>query len=194
LWISAGSYSLNVVDYTLNTTVEFCANVTSEEITHVRPEDITGFDRIYMISYLWYPAIGMTIVVVLGLLVTMFTNCTDPSDVPSRYLIPVFNRLFCCLPNKTLRVLRCNKTLPEDEEDEEVKTVSLDDCLESGPDFMMKPALAFYDNIALEHDYNEAPSIPKNFSISSLPSYHSTEGLDDRRNPPEEQIETITKF
>lgn len=31
------------------------------------------------------------------------------NEVDSKYLIPIFDRLFCCLPNNLLRILRCKK-------------------------------------------------------------------------------------
>ncbi|XP_035826901.1 sodium-coupled monocarboxylate transporter 1 [Aplysia californica] len=81
---------------------------------------------LYSISYMWYTGIGMTLVVLVGLPVSFLTGANSIHDVPAKYQIPFFTRIFCCLPNSWLRRLACNRDFPNpediraDEKDEEI--------------------------------------------------------------------------
>ena len=120
-----------------------------------------GIERLYLVSYLWYPAIGAATTVVIALIVSSIKGnfhffvdkhiliiinmstyttvyvpiyrysistilgfpyfcahigCYDPQDVDPKTIMPIFDRLFCCLPEKTLGILRCKIKLrsPQD--------------------------------------------------------------------------------
>lgn len=45
---------------------------------------------------------------IVGLIVSVFTGLTPKEEVDSRYLIPLFDRIFCCLPGSCRRCLRCH--------------------------------------------------------------------------------------
>lgn len=112
LWISFGAYDLVLAPQrNLTFTTSSCANLTFDmNVTDtILPTqgDITGLDRLYLVSYLWYPAIGASTVVVVGLLVSLLTGCSDPGEMEPKYQIPFFDRLFCCLPNESLHIMRC---------------------------------------------------------------------------------------
>jgi len=183
MWISIGAYTLNIVEDNLPTTIDQCAiNMTSTSLpdTGLLPEDISGLQSVFLISYLWYPSIGMITVVVVGLLITMVTNCHDPSEIPSKYLIPVFDRVLCCLPNKNLRILRCNRPLPEEEEDQDKpRSNSTKVDIE---ELSVKDLQYAYDIVCLE-DMSEYKKKPADDSMScdSLPSYHSRDILSDEK-------------
>jgi len=119
LWISTGAYSIDIYDPYLPTTTENC-NMTlppAANITGLPPDEITGINRLYLMSYLWYSAIGAAICVVLGLLVSCVTGFMDPNEeVEPKYMLPFFDRLFCCLPNKSLHILRCKVDIPSPQE------------------------------------------------------------------------------
>merc|ERR1719414_1467944 len=139
------------------------------------PEDVTGLQSVFLISYLWYPSIGMVICVVVGLLITMVTNCNDPSEIPSKYLIPVFDRVMCCLPDKNLRILRCNRPLPEEEEGTgKPMSNSLKIPME---ELSVKDLHYVYDNVCLDHEDEYKKPAEDGMSCDSLPSYHSRDIL-----------------
>lgn len=86
--------------------------------------EVTGIDKLYTISYLWYPSIGTATVVVVGLIVSFITGPMSIDEVDSKYLIPLFDRLFCCLPASWRSTLRCHKEFqdPDDIKADEKET------------------------------------------------------------------------
>ena len=44
------------------------------------------------------------------------TGCTDPKDVDPKTVMPIFDRLFCCLPKQTLDIIRCKIQQPSPQE------------------------------------------------------------------------------
>nr|XP_011419880.2 sodium-coupled monocarboxylate transporter 1 [Crassostrea gigas]XP_011419881.2 sodium-coupled monocarboxylate transporter 1 [Crassostrea gigas] len=112
-WISIGAYSVVGTPNSLPFPTENCsssANVTAatnQTVTDTAAA-IEGLDVLYTISYLWYPSIGAATVVIVGLIVSVFTGLTPKEEVDSRYLIPLFDRIFCCLPGSCRRRLRCH--------------------------------------------------------------------------------------
>ncbi|XP_012943004.1 sodium-coupled monocarboxylate transporter 1 [Aplysia californica] len=150
MWLSIGSYIAGV-NYKaipfptgtcsigiLNSTTTTVAMTTSIATTAAMstagappvPED-SSIDEflsyMYSISYMWYTAIGMTVVVIVGLPVSFLTGANSMHDVPTKYQIPLFSRLFCCLPDSWLNFLNCKREFqkPEDirpdMEDEEMR-------------------------------------------------------------------------
>lgn len=53
-----------------------------------------GIMWIYKISYVWYSMIGCFLVVIIGLVVSVLTGCTKPSDLNPRLISPLYN--FVC--------------------------------------------------------------------------------------------------
>jgi len=189
MWISIGAYTLNIVEDNLPTTVDQCAinaTATLAPETGILPGDISGLQSVFLISYLWYPSIGMVTVVVVGLLITMVTNCHDPSEIPSKYLIPVFDRVMCCLPDKNLRILRCHRPLPE-AEDEGCDVISVDAGFQrnsskaSIEELSVKDLQYVYDNVCLEEINEYKKPADDSMSCDSLPSYHSRDILSDEK-------------
>ena len=43
-------------------------------------------------------------------------GCTDPDDVDPKLFMPFFDRIFCCLPNKSLEMMRCKMEMLDPEE------------------------------------------------------------------------------
>ncbi|CAC5405082.1 VPS13A_C [Mytilus coruscus] len=132
MWISIGAYSVGGKT-NLPTNTSLCyiyhqidnstsSNVTSAEMnTTVMPEESSGISDLYKVSYLWYPSIGAATVVVVGMIVSAVTGFTRKSDVDPKYLIPLFDRIFWCLPSSFHRCLRCYTDFqdPEDIKEEE---------------------------------------------------------------------------
>ncbi|XP_076087503.1 sodium-coupled monocarboxylate transporter 1-like [Mytilus galloprovincialis] len=133
MWISIGAYSVGgKTNLPTNTSLCYMYNqidnstssyVTSTEIsTTVMPDESSGgISDLYKVSYLWYPSIGAATVVVVGMIVSAITGFTRKSDVDPKYLIPLFDRIFCCLPSSFRRWLRCYIDFedPEDIKEEE---------------------------------------------------------------------------
>ncbi|XP_048750733.2 sodium-coupled monocarboxylate transporter 1-like [Ostrea edulis] len=112
-WISIGAYSVVGAPDSLPLPIQNCTKADNSTMfvkmtsttTPVPP--IEGLDVLYTISYVWYPAIGAATVVFVGLLVSLVTGLTPKDEVDSRYLIPLFDRIFCCLPVQLRRCLQC---------------------------------------------------------------------------------------
>ncbi|XP_078329162.1 sodium-coupled monocarboxylate transporter 1-like [Crassostrea virginica] len=112
-WISIGAYSVVGAPNSLPFPTENCSrtdnsSLVSNVTTTTTHSSVEGLDVLYTISYLWYPSIGAAAVVIVGLLVSLLTGLTPKEEVDSRYLIPFFDRIFCCLPGKCRYCLRCN--------------------------------------------------------------------------------------
>ncbi|XP_035826896.1 sodium-dependent multivitamin transporter, partial [Aplysia californica] len=147
MWLAIGSYNYGIpakrmpfpngtctadlVNGSMTTVAMTTALTTSATTftTGMMPEESPispGLQWLYSISYLWYTGIGMIIVVVVGLPVSFLTGANSTHDIPAKYQIPVFSRIFCCLPNSWLRGLACNRDFPNpediraDEKDEEI--------------------------------------------------------------------------
>ncbi|KAK7096189.1 hypothetical protein V1264_005513 [Littorina saxatilis] len=132
MWISIGAYTIPRAPSGLpdiNST-SCSANITSSitsmttmamtamdfsSTTTVAPQELSGIQPLYTVSYLWYSSIGAATVVVVGLIVSFCTGPMSIDEVDPKYLIPLFDRLFCCLPASLRRTLRCKKEFPRPE-------------------------------------------------------------------------------
>ncbi|ELT90106.1 hypothetical protein CAPTEDRAFT_166259 [Capitella teleta] len=168
LWMSSGAYDLDVFnDQALNSSTFNCTNFTMPTNVTLPPtaDEITGLSRLYLVSYLWYSPIGMATVVVVGLIVSLCTGLTDPMEVPAKYHMAIMDRLCCCLPYKTLHVMRCKYDMAhayDEEEDEEIVVKAKEKEMN---DYT-------YDNVALDNDstpyYSTInPSTPAEFDESN---------------------------
>ncbi|KAL5018322.1 hypothetical protein ScPMuIL_004044, partial [Solemya velum] len=61
--------------------------------------------EVYKISHMWYSAIAVVLTVTFGLVVSLATGYTKPSDVDPRLICPLFDVLFPCLPEFIKRPL-----------------------------------------------------------------------------------------
>ncbi|XP_046581743.1 sodium-coupled monocarboxylate transporter 1-like [Haliotis rubra] len=141
LWISIGAYTIVGAPSNLefptyncsvpNTTVSMTTTMSST-MTADAGVEYTGVSALYTVSYLWYPSIGAATVIVVGLIVSAITGMNSIGDVDTKYLVPFFDRLICCLPDPVSRCLRCNQEFrdPEglaSEKKEEIVTPAPDD-------------------------------------------------------------------
>jgi len=198
LWISIGAYEMEITEPNLNTTVEMCISINETRNNTAtgpvtRPSDIEGWEQVYLISYLWYPAIGVILVVVVGLFVSAITGCLNPSDIPTKYLIPLFDRCCCCLPKRTRRILKCNLPFKSPEEIlKETEAEALDDNTTAE-----NPYQTAYDNRAVELSGSDLET-NKNNGCEKPPSYPgpSPEKPDNNvyEDMGDKQDETTTAF
>ncbi|GFR92974.1 sodium-coupled monocarboxylate transporter 1 [Elysia marginata] len=77
------------------------------------------FDEFYKISYMWSAVLATLACLVPGILVSLLTRrymTEEEKEVPTMYQIPIFTRLFCCLPDSWLYWLDCSRPFenPED--------------------------------------------------------------------------------
>ncbi|KAH9509624.1 Sodium-coupled monocarboxylate transporter 1 [Bulinus truncatus] len=114
------STTLTTLGYTATTVATSTAGVTQLMLNTQR----TGLDGFYAISYQWFTAIGVSTVVVVGLVVSFITGANNLNDVPTKYMIPVVSRLCCCLPRNCQFWLNCRREFknPEDIRSEENDT------------------------------------------------------------------------
>ncbi|XP_048236774.1 sodium-coupled monocarboxylate transporter 1-like [Haliotis rufescens] len=126
LWISIGAYTVVGAPTSLEFPTYNCSvpNITDSMTTTMSSimttaggtVEYTGISALYTVSYLWYPAIGASTVIVVGLIVSAITGMNRLGDVDTKYLVPFFDRLFCCLPGPISRCLRCNQEFRDPEE------------------------------------------------------------------------------
>ncbi|XP_067653795.1 sodium-coupled monocarboxylate transporter 1-like [Haliotis asinina] len=123
LWISIGAYTIvgapsNLEFPTNNCSVPNTTDAMTTTMSSIVTADVeyTGVSALYTVSYLWYPSIGATTVVLVGLIVSAITGMNRIGDVDTKYLVPFFDRLICCLPGPASRCLRCNQEFRDPEE------------------------------------------------------------------------------
>ena len=80
---------------TLQTSTYTFTNVTVPDI-----EDEPLVYNFYRMSYQWYTGFGLLVNVVVSLTVSFITGRTDPKTLDSNLMVPLFYKLFPCLPEK----------------------------------------------------------------------------------------------
>ncbi|KAG6921662.1 solute carrier family 5 member 6 [Chelydra serpentina] len=71
------------------------------------PKRLSGLQKFYSLSYMWYSAHNSTTVILVGLLVSLLTGPTKGATVNPRTIYPVLPRLLCCLPRRYRERLSC---------------------------------------------------------------------------------------
>ncbi|XP_064614238.1 sodium-coupled monocarboxylate transporter 2-like [Liolophura sinensis] len=123
MWISIGSYSLDPESHTLPGPTGSCpGNITTPPPTTVT--EISGISNLYTVSYMWFSSIGVATCVIVGLAVSFASGPMKPNELDKKYLIPIFDRIFCCLPDKILSKCRCGRTFEEEDEGDELDNVA----------------------------------------------------------------------
>ncbi|KAH3861726.1 sodium-dependent multivitamin transporter-like [Dreissena polymorpha] len=89
-------------------TTDIMTTMNSVNVTVKATEHDGGiFFPLYSLSYLWYSATAVAVVVGVGLIVSFVTGANKPSEVDPNLQIPVFDILFPYLPEVILKPLRC---------------------------------------------------------------------------------------
>ncbi len=99
-WISVGANIAFPYASYLPTVVDNCTANANDTILPI-PHDKDDVMVLYKISFLWYAAIAIGIVLVTGLVVSYATGWTDPKTLEPCLTIPMQNLLLPCLPNCT---------------------------------------------------------------------------------------------
>lgn len=91
--------SLNQSSTLINSTITAAAEMTKEDSYNV-------MDRFYSLSYLWYSATAMIVVIGVGMAVSAITGFEKPSEMDPKLFCPIFD-VFCpFLPEKIRKPLR----------------------------------------------------------------------------------------
>ncbi|XP_046363311.1 sodium-coupled monocarboxylate transporter 1-like [Haliotis rufescens] len=125
LWIGIGAYLNGVSTQVSSTFVNGCnwdiigANDTGLHTAHNFTNDdgradeevaAKGYLSIYDLSYIYYSATGMIVVVFVGIVVSLLSRRFSPeTPASSQYSRSILDELCQCLPEKVLKVFRCNK-------------------------------------------------------------------------------------
>ncbi|CAG5116329.1 unnamed protein product, partial [Candidula unifasciata] len=117
-WIGIGTFvrkvstavksPISVVDcfWNLNGTTPATSNFSTTTSNYSALTTNFSVDYIYTLSYLYYTAVGVTILVGTALIVSCFTGLTRPSSLDPRLICPLFDTIFPFLPECVLRPLR----------------------------------------------------------------------------------------
>ncbi|BFZ26140.1 hypothetical protein BsWGS_29179 [Bradybaena similaris] len=131
MWMSVGAYVVGIPTLKLPFPEGTCSYMNASMITAAAvltsatpnttamptiTPDRSGLDVFYSISYLWFNSVGFATTIIVGLLVSFITGANAKSEVPTKYQIPFFSRLCCCLPESLLYTLNCCRHFdkPED--------------------------------------------------------------------------------
>ncbi|XP_045212324.2 sodium-dependent multivitamin transporter-like [Mercenaria mercenaria] len=102
---SAINSSLTISN-TSDLTHEFGGFNQSNIIAGISKSAPEGIDRLYTLSYLWYSATALAIVVIVGMVVSLITGRQDPKKIDARLICPLFDVIFPFLPEKLRKPLR----------------------------------------------------------------------------------------
>jgi len=98
-----------LLNYTTPATVAV-TNSTMAAVTksaaEIQEENGGIFYPLYSLSYLWYSATAVAVVVGVGMFVSFLTGFKKPSELDPRLQIPLFDIIFPFLPEKILKPLR----------------------------------------------------------------------------------------
>ncbi|XP_064595749.1 sodium-coupled monocarboxylate transporter 2-like [Liolophura sinensis] len=131
---SAGNLTMaawNASDY-MSTGVPVAENDISVELPEKIYREYSGIDSflsyLYSLSYMWYSLIGMILTVAFGLIVSHATGANPPGTIDPKYIIPIFDQLFCYLPSSVRDKLRYGKDfIPKDEDVKEEELIKVTD-------------------------------------------------------------------
>lgn len=132
-WIGIGSFllrmseanamgALNATNLPLfdNMTTAVMTPLVSATTAKPRP---TGVEALYSLSYMWYSAHNSTVVVVVGLLVSLLTGPMKEKDLMPGTVFPVMGTLLFFLPERYREKLCCVTPLPNPHKAKETKTL-----------------------------------------------------------------------
>lgn len=86
LWISLGAYTTKPVYPMLNVTTEFCLSNYSTGVsvisnrTVIMASELTGINKFYSLSYLWFMPFGILVTIVVGLIASIIDGCLVKKD------------------------------------------------------------------------------------------------------------------
>ncbi|XP_028653039.2 solute carrier family 5 member 6a [Erpetoichthys calabaricus] len=114
-WIGIGSFvskssssvpSVNTTAFPQTGNVTMTAMTTLLTTAATKPR-LSGLNKFYALSYMWYSAHNSTTVVIVGLLVSLFTGPTEGKDVNPDTIFPILSSLLFFLPDKYKEKLNC---------------------------------------------------------------------------------------
>jgi SSS family transporter len=121
LWMSLGAYIYKPLYPKLNVTIAGCnfSTVESQITTKImdfnsrkvygEALNLSGFNKFYSISYLWFTTIGTITTIVIGVFVSLVTGCNNKKELNPEFM------LFKCLSKKKLKSVRYEmKTIETD--------------------------------------------------------------------------------
>ena len=86
----------------LNATYTTAADIssTTSDMTVIAKEEYSALGDFYGISYLWYSVFGTIVFVIVALIVSFLTGPTNPKNVDSKLMVPLFYNCCSFLPEK----------------------------------------------------------------------------------------------
>ncbi|XP_033113679.1 sodium-coupled monocarboxylate transporter 1-like [Anneissia japonica] len=88
-------------------TDEYTTSSMTTMMTMEMPEERPAIATLYSISYSWYSAIAWLTVIVVGLIISFATGPNDPADIDPKLCCSLVDTMYCCLPEKIKKPLRC---------------------------------------------------------------------------------------
>ncbi|XP_048748670.2 sodium-coupled monocarboxylate transporter 1-like [Ostrea edulis] len=92
-----GNLSSMVSNFTMSTVDSGLMSTTP--VPMVPEDNLTGLNRLYSLSYLWYSTLGTIIAVVIALIITYITGPRDAEEVDKKYLLCLSEKLSWLVPS-----------------------------------------------------------------------------------------------
>jgi len=98
----AGCESTTTMSVLMNATQTTILGITTttEHIVETAPHVYSAVEEFYRMSYLWFAGFGMLVCLTIALVVSFLTGPTNPKDVDSKLMCPLFYKLCPFLPEK----------------------------------------------------------------------------------------------
>ncbi|ELU18567.1 hypothetical protein CAPTEDRAFT_216260 [Capitella teleta] len=176
-----------------NCTMQF--NLTEADIKP-RPEDPEDVFHLFKMSFMWFPAFGTTICVVVGLVVSFVVEICSRQPVQKKIhpslIIPIFDRIFCCLPDRILKMFWCDIKYDE---------IKLDDsgCLVYPPLPVLYGTTEPVDDDETELQRNDTKDVTNNgdvtkpFDVNTTSEGRTKVDPEDKKTKEEEGIKAEFK-
>lgn len=101
---TSSAINSSFITSTLSSAVSSVVNVTSAAT--VAHHESNPVDKLYTLSYVWYSATALLIVVIVGMIASLITGRQDPKKIDARLICPLFDVLFPYLPDKWMKPFR----------------------------------------------------------------------------------------
>ena len=91
IWLSIGAYLTKPVYKKLAVSITDCiinnkSNLSFESRASGEALNVSGFEKIYSVSYLWFASIGALVTIIVGLIVSIMTGC-NKKEFDQRYML-----------------------------------------------------------------------------------------------------------
>ncbi|XP_071479181.1 sodium-coupled monocarboxylate transporter 2-like [Diadema antillarum] len=96
----------NTTLYSITDDVTVMPAFITEELS-TTDDDVPLVEYFYRLSYTWWGVTSCLMTLVVSNVVSLLTGRQDPKKLDPRLICPIVDKMYCCLPEKLKKILRC---------------------------------------------------------------------------------------